>query len=487
MPLHTTEYLQGLVNELRQQPEEVGWIEFKQNNTSPQEIGEYISALSNAAAVNGKSHGYLIWGIRDSDHSIVGTRFSPQTSKKGNEPLENWLLRLLNPKIQFSFLEVAVEEQPVVLLQIAHASQQPVRFSGTEYIRVGSVKQPLKNAPELERELWRIFDRTPFEDLNAREHQSAAAVLSLLDYTSYFDLLGQPLPSSRDAILAALKREDLIDACDAGGWNIKNLGALLFAKDLKDFRNLKRKAIRVIQYRGTGRIDTAQEEIFSAGYAAGFVDLIEYIRRLVPVNEVIEQALRKAVPMFPMLALRELVANALIHQDLFATGTGPLVEIFDDRIEITNPGEPLVDTQRFIDSPPKSRNETMASLLRRLGICEERGSGIDKVVSQVEFYQLPAPLFEVPGEFTRSVVFAHQQVKDMDKADRIRACYLHACLKHVSRDFLTNPSLRDRFGIAEKNKAMVSRYIKEAIEADVIKPYDRNAARRMMKYLPFWA
>ena len=101
--------------------------------------------------------------------------------------------------------------------------------------------------------------------------------------------------------------------------------------------------------------------------------------------------------MFPELAVRELVANALIHQDFFVTGAGPMVEIFDDRIEITNPGEPLVDTQRFVDTPPRSRNEALASLMRRFRICEERGSGIDKVVLQVELFQLPAPLFETPG------------------------------------------------------------------------------------------
>ena len=101
------------------------------------------------------------------------------------------------------------------------------------------------------------------------------------------------------------------------------------------------------------------------------------------------------------VAVRELVANALIHQDFSITGAGPMVEIFEGRIEVTNPGEPLVATDRFLDSPPKSRNESLASLMRRFRICEERGSGIDKVVSQIELYQLPPPLFEVPPGSTR--------------------------------------------------------------------------------------
>ena len=119
--------------------------------------------------------------------------------------------------------------------------------------------------------------------------------------------------------------------------------------------------------------------------------------------------------MFPELAVRELVANALIHQDLLITGAGPMIEIFDDRIEITNPGEPLISTDRFVDSPPRSRNESLASLMRRFRICEERGSGIDKILFQIEYYQLPAPLFEAPHGFTRCVLFAHKDLKHMDK------------------------------------------------------------------------
>lgn len=180
-------------------------------------------------------------------------------------------------------------------------------------------------------------------------------------------------------------------------------------------------------------------------------------------------------------------ANALIHQDMFVTGAGPMVEIFDDRIEITNPGEPLIDTQRFVDTPPKSRNEALASLMRRFRICEERGSGIDKVVEQVEFFQLPAPYFEVPQGFTRAVMFAHKPLRAMDKAERVRACYLHACLKWVMRDYLTNTSLRERFGVQEKNKAIISRCIREAVEKGAIRPFDEGAARKLMKYVPFWS
>jgi ATP-dependent DNA helicase RecG len=403
------------------------------------------------------------------------------------EPLETWLLRMLSPRIDFRFHEVPIDGLRVVILEIDHAARSPVAFADVEFIRIGSVKKKLKDFPEKERVLWRLFDRTDFEKGTAVECVDPETVLLNLDYTAYFDLLGVPLPDGRAAILDALQSDRLVSPCEAGGYNITNLGAMLFAKRLADFPQLKRKSVRVIQYRGHGRTETLKEQEVMKGYACGFEGLVDYINGLLPANEVIDQALRKSVPMFPELAVRELVGNALIHQDFFITGAGPMVEIFDDRIEITNPGEPLVDPERFVDTPPRSRNETLASLMRRFGICEERGSGIDKVVSQVELFQLPAPLFEIASGFTRVVLFAHRPLSGMDKADRIRACYLHACLKRVMSDYLTNASLRARFGIAEKNKAIVSRYIREAVESGMIRPYDQDAARKLMKYVPYWA
>ena len=164
-----------------------------------------------------------------------------------------------------------------------------------------------------------------------------------------------------------------------------------------------------------------------------------------------------------------------------------MVEIFDDRMEITNPGVPLVETSRMLDSPPRSRNEGLASLMRRMGICEERGSGVDKVVFQTELYQLPAPAFEVVGDSTRSTLFAPRTLTKMDQADRVRAVYLHACLRYVEREFMTNTSLRERFGIDTKNSATASRLIKEALNAGVVRLSDPDAPPKMRRYVPRWA
>jgi ATP-dependent DNA helicase RecG len=483
----TIEYMRGLITELRKLPRETGWLEFKENNSNPEEIGEYLSALSNTAALEGKANAYVIWGIRDGSHDVVGTGFKPGQERKGGEELESWLLRLLSPRLHFRFHELSYEGKPVAVLEIPRASGRPVQFQKVEFIRVGSYRKKLKDHPEMERELWRIFDDTPFEELKAMERVDGSEVATLLDYPSYFDLLKQPLPSDRDGILARLADDQLIVSDQAGGWDITNLGATLFAKNLNSFRGLSRKAVRVIVYEGKTRLQTSREQVGQRGYGSGFEGLIGYINALLPRNEVIKHALREDVPMYPALAVRELVANALIHQDFSLTGTGPMIEIFADRMEITNPGRPLVSTERFLDTPPRSRNESLASLMRRLRICEERGSGVDKVVSETEFYQLPAPLFETPEDSTRVVLFAHKMLRDMTREDRVRACYLHACLRYVSRDPMTNSSLRERFGIEQHNSAIASRIIKDAMEDGWIKPFDPQQGKRFAKYLPKWA
>lgn len=286
-------------------------------------------------------------------------------------------------------------------------------------------------------------------------------------------------------ILNYLQEEAFIKKNENGKWDITNLGAILFAKNLNDFKNIKRKSIRVIQYDGKNKLKTIREEVGDKGYAIIFEGIIKYINTIIPKNEIIGEALRKEVSMYPELAIREAVANSLVHQDFNISGTGPMVEIYTDRIEITNPGKPLVKIDRFIDNPPKSRNEQLASFLRRIGVCEERGSGFDKIVYSTEIYQLPAPKIEVYDEDTKVTLYAHMAYEDMSKEDKIRACYMHACLKYVSNEHLTNASLRKRFGITQNS--VVSKLIKKALDDGKIKLYDKDTAPRYMEYIPYWA
>ncbi|MEX1027780.1 MAG: ATP-binding protein [Candidatus Paceibacterota bacterium] len=174
--------LSTLLTELRSHSHETEWIEFKHNHADPQEIGEYLSAISNSAALHRKDAAYIVWGIEDATHNVVGTTFKPRQAKKGNEELENWLLRLLAPRIDMKIHEFQENGVDVVMFETQPAHRTPVAFSGTEFIRVGSIKKKLKEYPDKERALWAIFSETPFEKGIAAKAVSSNDVLRLIEF-----------------------------------------------------------------------------------------------------------------------------------------------------------------------------------------------------------------------------------------------------------------------------------------------------------------
>lgn len=482
----TEQEIHKIIDRLLKLPKECEWAEFKLNFHNNEEIGKDISALSNGAGLHNEQYGYLAFGIQDSALLVVGTTFKPSLHKVGNEELEHWILQRLSPKIEIAIYEITYQGKLISFFQIQAAHAQPTCFSYHDYIRIGSITRSLKDFPEKEKKIWTKGPKQFFEKAIAYQADSAEEVVALLDTQCYFDLSKIPYPSARDGVIEKFEQEKFIKA-NAQGYAISNLGALLFAKDIQVFDAVKRKAPRVIQYEGKNKLKTLKDQLGKYGYAVGFERLMIYINSLLPSNEVIGQALRNTVSMYPQIAIRELVANALIHQDFDERGTGPMIEIYSDRIEISNPGLPLITPNRFIDEY-QSRNEDLAGIMRRFGICEEKGSGIDKVIFNIEMFQLPALDVQVQEKHTKVILYSYQKFGDMDKKDRIRACYQHACLKFVTNDKMTNQSLRERFKIADENAAMVSRMIKDTFEAGLIKEEDpENKSRKFVKYIPVWA
>lgn len=461
--------------------EEKEFIEVKRNNTDPEAIGEYLSALSNSATLHNAPNGYLVWGIDDTHKQLVGTKFDPTATKVGNQALELWLSTLLTPRLDFRFYTKEIAGQRVVVLEIPAARQSPTRFKNEAFIRVGSHKAKLKDYVEKERTLWELFGRSSFEQDIALSGLPAEKALSLLEYHAYFQLTGHPLPNDRSAIMDRFVSEGFLLE-QHGLYSITNLGAILFARDLNPFPRLSRKALRIIVYKGTNKLQTVRERLETKGYAVGFADAVRFIKEQIPSNEHIGEVFRQEVPMYPEKAIRELLANCLIHQDFAISGAGATVEVYQDRMEITNPGQPLIAIERLIDMPPRSRNETLAAFMRRINLAEERGSGIDKVIAQIEMFQLPPPDFRVSGDNFVAVLFAPRKFAAMTPRERVRACYQHACLLYISSKVMSNSSLRERLGIHEKNYSMVSRLIAEAKKQGVIKP-----GATQNTYLPFWA
>jgi len=449
-------------------------LEFKEakNQYDNQKLYRYCVALANEGG------GLLLLGIQDEKpRKVVGTHAFNNIVEMAEKIFQKLGFRV----------DIEAVQHPDGRVLVFHIPSRPkgtaYHFDGAYLMRSGEELVPMS-----EDQLRKIFAEGEPDWLEepSRTDLEPQQIIELLDTQTYFELIKLPYPSEQRGVLDRLVQERLIDQQN-GNFAIRRLGALLLAKRLDAFPDVSRKAPRVVVYSGTSKIQTKLDQPSVKGYAVGFQGLVQFVMSQLPQNEVVEDALRKEIKLVPEIVIRELVANALVHQDFRISGTSIMIEIYDDRVEISNPGEPIVPTERFIDGY-QSRNERLADLMRRMYICEEKSSGIDKVVRAAELYQLPAPDFRTTHQRTVAVIFGHKDLEKMDRKDRIRACYQHSALKWVMGERMTNQSLRERFHLPESKSAIISQIIAAAIEANMIKSDEEvGASRRFARYLPFWA
>ena len=481
-----------LIDALCALPNETPWLEFKANNFKPDMIGEDISALANSAALSERSCSYMIWGIDDTTHAIIGTTEDLQSVKVGDkegarEELSNWLTHMLSSNTEFSTRSVDYDGNTVFIIEIQKPLGQPSTFKKEEYIRVGSYTRKLRDLPAIKAQLWDRLRNTNFEMQYAKQDLTLNEAFGLIDYAAYFKLRRLPLPSDNEGIAHYLLEENILARLDNGKYAITNLGGITLARNLSSFSRLDRKAIRIVQYDGSSRVRMLKEVTLDKGYAVCMEEALTYIYAMTPTSEDIKGAYRETEYAYPPTAIREVIANAMIHQDLTVTGTGTTIEIFDTRIEVTNPGTPLVDINRIIDNPPKSRNEKLSRLMRRFNLCEELGTGWDKIVIATEAMQLPAPRMVRYTENTRVVLYSAIPFTMISREEKLRAVYQHASIRYLQDDAMTNKSLRERFGLADTYSASISRLIKEAVKEQIIKPLDDSTSNRYIRYIPAWA
>lgn len=450
-------------------------LEFKEakQQYDTTKLMRYCVALAN------ESGGHLVLGVSDKrPRQVVGTQAFQNRGEITARILEALRMRVDVQELQHPDGRVLVFAVP------SRPAGTPLHHEGAYLIRAGEELAPM--SPD---QLKRIFAEggPDWFDRPARAGADAEDVVALLDTQSYFDLMKLPFPTSRDGVLERLAQERLIERMP-DGWNITNLAATLLAKRLDAFSpELARKAARVVVYEGTNKLTTRHDEPQPQGYAVGFERVVDFVHSSAPRNHFVEQALRDEVKMFPRQAIRELFANALVYQSFEATGQSVMVEMYADRLEVSNPGLPPIKVERFIDEF-RSRNERLAELMRRMRVCKEKGSGIDKVVHLAEVFQLPAPDFRTSETRTTAVLFAHQDFADMSKPDRIRACYQHCALKYVSNERMSNQSLRESFRLPESKAATASQVIGTTKDAGLIKTDESDTtSTRYARYLPFWA
>lgn len=475
--------LQCLEASLQPLPHEVNELDWKARLSDHKErLAEHLMAFANHP--NG---GALAFGV---DNNGTPTGVSAADVAQATNTLANLGRDAVEPPLAIDHAAVEFQGVAVLLVRVPEQAVKPVHRRGKSieetWVRSGGTT---RKASRQEVGALMLHSATPqWEELRASPLLELADVQRLLDLDAIAKLLQRPLPGDVDALAAWLVDEG-ITVRDGHGHYITHFGAVAAARKLDDFPGLDRKRIRVIRYRGTNKVETIDELPDQRGYAVGFEGLIGHLKRVLPHSEVIQQALRTEVSVYPEIALRELIANALIHQDFTISGAGPMVEIYDDRIEVTNPGALLPGKRpdRLIGTTPESRNEKLASSFRRFRICEERGTGFQKIVTAIELFGLP-PLVLAPQENAfRVTIGAPRKFADMSASERIEACYQHAVLQYLSSKTLTNTTLRARFHLHEKTRNQVTNLISDAVNAGRIKRKDMGSGRKFAEYIPYWA
>lgn len=456
-------------------PRETEGLEFKECKQQ----WDRSTLLDYCVAIANEHGGHIVLGVKNSGppRTVVGTNAFQNPSKIAETILDSLHFRVDVEEVQHPRGRVLVFCIP------SRPKGTPYHHDGRYLMRSGESLVPMSQD-----QLRRIFDEGNPEwiEQHTRSGLSEDDVLELLAGERYFRLLRAPVPRDSYAMVDRLVEDRLVDRI-SDKLAIRRIGALLLANDIKEFPDLARKTVRVVVYTGKSKSETKLTQIGSKGYAVGFRGLVAFVMGQIPQNEIVKQALRAESKLVPDTVIRELLANAIIHQDFSETGVSITVDIYSNRIDISNPGKPVIRPERFIDSS-KSRNERFADFMRRMGICEEKGSGIDKVIQQIEIYQLPAPAFTYDDVRTQVTIFGPTQIEHMDRADRVRACYQHCCLKYVISERMTNQTLRVRFGLPVAKTAIVSQAIAATVDDGLVRLDEKvGTSRRFARYVPFWA
>lgn len=476
-------YLEKSLGKVVVELNELDWKEaISPNNTK---LCQHISAFANLPG-----GGFVVFGIKNDTKEVVGIN----TSEANNivDKLASLCRDGVDPLVSMDYSIEKYQEKEVLIVYIKESAIKPVFLHGKtledSFIRSGG---STRKASRQEVGALMLNSKSPtWEELHASKLLTEIEVIDLLDFSKILELLNKPTPSNLQEIMKWLEEEKLLVDADGKGYYITNFGAITAAKDLKHFDGLVRKSIRLIKYEGKNKAGASKEFLGNKGYAIGFEALISFIKGLLDDSEIIKNALRVDTSIYPEIAIRELMANTLIHQDFTIRGSGPMVEIFEDRIVFTNPGKllPSKKIDRLIRTTPESRNEILAAAFRRYNICEERGSGFEKAVINIELFGLPPLKIEELENSFRVTMYAPKTYAEMTNDERIEAAYQHAVITYFADGGFNNTSLRERFGMHDKQTSQISLLIRDAITAEKIKPKEEgNVSKKFSKYVPYWA
>ena len=465
-------------------PAETEIVEFKhaKNSFSDSELGQYFSALSNEANLKSEAYAWLVFGVDNSTHELTDTQYKP--SRPSLDEMKKKIGDQTTNRITFEEIyDLTYQGKRVVMFQIPAAPQGiPIAYQGHYYGRDGESLVAL-NLQEIERIRSQRADNS-FEMRPAKSDLTSSEVLQYLNYKKLYERIDRRIPREENMILDLLKEYAYVTE-DHGSWAITNMGALLFANRLADFENLRFRGLILRRYEGNNNLVMINERHSEAGYAVEFDDLLDWLENNTSKEKIISSRTKEIT--YPRVAMREFMANVMVHQDFTITGMPLTIEIFGNRIVFTNPGSLLNDANRLIDLPPHSRNETLAQAMLQVDLCERRGSGYDRAVEGIESMCLPPYKVEAGENYTRVTMNPKKSFKEMTPKERLMACYQHACILFEKNEEMNNQSLRERFELEKNKSSVASRIIAEAVETGLLKPaHEDNEAKKFATYIPYY-
>ena len=460
--------LKTLQDSLIPVPAELNELDWKSGlSCKTERLAQHISAFANQ-----KGGGMLVFGVNN-DGSCFS--ISQAEADKTIQLLGNIAKNNLAYAISIEHTILTYQGCALLFVYIPEQYDKPVYLRGKDvfdaYIR--SAGQTVKMSRNQVKAMIAESQGYAFEERTAKKDLAPDEVLKALNYQKMYELLGKNTPASSESVLNKLEEYGFCKRQDKSLWSVTNLGAILFANHAGDYVELGKRTVIVRKYAGINNRNLLFEQVGGLGYAVGFENLVDFIMKNTSSESI--EVIREAVPTYPRVAIREFVANALVHQDFAVTGMPITIEIFSNRLVITNPGAPLNDVNRLIDLPPYSRNEVLAQSLYLLGICE------------IEKMFLPAVKISKGENFTRVFLYPKKNVKDMTKREKIDACYQHACLMYENNQAINNQSVRERFRLDKNKSSIASRIIADTLEAGLIKAADENIiSKKFATYIPYY-
>jgi ATP-dependent DNA helicase RecG len=384
------EQLIQLLEELVALPSETEWVEFKLNKgcISNEQIGEYISAMSNGATISNKSYGFLVWGVRDGSHDIDGTNFSFTNAKQGNQDLELWLRNLLHPKINFEIFEFHHSNKKIVLLRIPAAKGEPTHFQKKAYIRIGSNKTDLRNFPEYVRIIYNslvdwsahIIDGASIDDLDTE------ALLTAREKFKERNI--------RSSFYEQIDNWDNVTFLDKAKININgkitNTSIILLGKEESTHYLLP--SIAEI----TWKLETEEKayEHFGPPLLLNTTKVLQQIRnvkyKFFPENELLSITVNK----YDTRSILEAMHNCIAHQD-YSLNSRILVTEKIDKLIFSNAGTFFEgnpeDYTAGDKTPERYRNFWLANAMVNLGMIDRLGYGIHTIyiAQRQRFFPMP--------------------------------------------------------------------------------------------------